>query len=77
MLAIEELTPSTCHWPIAEVALREYLFCGEAIDPSPSPTMRCYCRRHTAIAYTPVRAPSRPIDHQAAPSISARQSLWL
>jgi hypothetical protein len=58
MLAIEELDRSTCHWPLDEFERGVFLFCGEAVDPSRSPTMRCYCPRHATLAYQSVRAPS-------------------
>jgi hypothetical protein len=51
MLALEELTASTCKWPLAEFERGVFLYCGEAVDPSLAPTMRCYCPCHARLAY--------------------------
>jgi len=51
MLALEELTASTCQWPVAEFERGVFLCCGEAVDPSLTTTMRCYYRRHARLAY--------------------------
>jgi hypothetical protein len=61
MLAIEELTASTCRWPLAEFERGVFLYCGEAVDPSRIGSMRCsYCLSHKGAAYRPATAPGRP-----------------
>jgi hypothetical protein len=51
MLALDELDRSTCHWPIAEFERGVFLYCGEMVNPSLTPTMRAYCPRHAPVAY--------------------------
>ncbi len=51
MLALEELTASTCHWPVAEFERGVFLYCGELVDASLSPTMRVYRPRHARLDY--------------------------
>ena len=65
LAALEDLTRSTCHWPVAEFERGVFLFCGEAVDPSTSSMMRCYCAQHAALAYrwTPTLSPPQAVTH--------------
>jgi hypothetical protein len=57
MLTIEELHRGACRWPAAEFEKNVLLYCGAPVDPSPSPTMRCYCAAHALLAYRHDRVP--------------------
>jgi GcrA cell cycle regulator len=58
VLAVEQLTPWHCRWPVGDPARPGFGFCGRAASAGP------YCREHQAVAF--VRPRERRVAERAA-----------
>ncbi len=63
---LDELTVSTCHWPLAEFERNVLLYCGEAVELRPDGRASPYCPCHARRAYVRRAALRLPpsITHQ-------------
>jgi|WetSurMetagenome_2_1015567.scaffolds.fasta_scaffold00693_24 GcrA cell cycle regulator len=55
-LQLIDLSPSMCRWPLGEPGTAEFHFCGD-----PREDGRPYCRKHTQVAYVPMRKFRAPV----------------
>lgn len=70
-ITIDQLTSSTCHWPIDPVGEHDWRYCGAQCAPTPRDAVRSesYCAYHRMIARPagPGRRPKRFTAEAAAP----------
>jgi len=64
---LDELTVSTCHWPLAEFERNVLLYCGEAAERRADGRPKPYCACHARRAYVraaALRLPTTSVTHQ-------------
>ena len=62
LATIEELTVSTCRWPLAEFERSVLLYCGEPVETASDGKPRSYCPRHAQLAYVRTAALRLPVS---------------